>query len=114
MTVRFKKNAEWVSATHHRVQYTTIRDFAERLIMIVHYKDKDGRNFGYPYDEILAAVLNKFPTVPTGGPHKGKPTKITYKELQNITADLNRSGRQVPFRSRRKVVKAKKNETKKK
>jgi RecJ-like exonuclease len=99
-------NTEWRRAVHST--YPTIRDYAERLIMIVHHKDKDGRNIGYPYDEILLAILRKFPTVPTGGPHKGKPTRITYKELQNVTGDLNRAGRQVPFRPRRKTTKTKK------
>ena len=55
--------------------------------------------------EIHALILRKFPIVKTSGPHKGKPTKMSFKELQAITGELNRNGVKLPFRPRRKVKK---------
>jgi hypothetical protein len=99
------KGIEWHRLVRPRRQFASIRELAVTLIELVHYTDADGRAIGYTYDDILAAIRRKFPTVTTPGPWFGKPTRITYKELQNITGDLNREQRRLPFRPRRKTKK---------
>jgi hypothetical protein len=86
-------------------KYATIHDFAAELIKLEHHRDPDGREIGLDYGEIHALILRKFPIVKTSGPHKGKPTKMSFKELQAITGELNRNGVKLPFRPRRKVKK---------
>lgn len=86
-------------------QYTTIREYAIALIQLVHHRDADGRDIGFDYGMIHAAILRKFPTVKSDGPHKGKPTKMPFKELHEIACELNRNGVKLPFRPRRKTKK---------
>ena len=86
-----------------RRNYDTIREYAEALIQLVHYQDADGRDIGFDYGYIRAAVLKKFPTVKCSGPHRGQRTKMPYKELQEFACELNRQGIRLPFRPRRKA-----------
>lgn len=83
--------------------YFTIREYAEALITLVQKHDSDKRDIGFDYEYIREAILRKFPTVPRNGPHKGKPTKMPYKELQEFACELNRRGVRLPFRPRRKA-----------
>lgn len=88
-----------------RKKYYTIREYAEALVQLVQYTDSDGRAIGFDYGVIRDAVLRKFPTVPRKGPHRGRPTKMPYKELQEFACELNRRGVRLPFRPRRKAKK---------
>jgi len=88
-----------------RRTYATIREFATELIKLVRHRDADGRDIGFDYGYIHAAVLRKFPTVKNNGPHKGKVTKMPIKELHEIACELNLNGVQLPFRPRRKTAK---------
>lgn len=103
MTPELRRKLFSVKSTRYR----TIYDYAAALIQLVHYVDGDGREIGFDYGYIHAAILRKFPTVKFGGPHKGHPTKMPYKELQEIACDLNRKGIRLPFRPRRKAKKNK-------
>lgn len=85
--------------------YATIREYAETLIRLVHERDSDGRDIGYDYKTIREYILRKFPRVTRNGPHKGRPTKMPYKELQEFACELNRQGIRLPFRPRRKAKK---------
>ncbi len=98
-----KFRAKWHSVMHRR--YFTIREYAEALIRLVRFIDGDGRPIGFDYEYIRNAVLRKFPVVPCNGPHKGRPTKMPYKELQEFACELNRQGVRLPFRPRRKAKK---------
>lgn len=91
-------------ALRGRVFYS-IREYAEALIQLVNYKDPDGRAIGFDYGYIRKAVLKKFPVVFCNGPHKGRPTKMPFKELQEFACELNRQGVRLPFRPRRKAKK---------
>lgn len=86
-----------------RNKYLTIRQYAETLITLVHEHDSDGREIGFDYEYIRNSILQKFPVVLRNGPHKGKPTKMPYKELQEFACELNRQGVRLPFRPRRKA-----------
>ncbi len=100
-----KLYARWRSVRRSK-QYRTIREYAEALIMLVHSRDADGRDIGFDYDYIRSAVLRKFPTVIRNGPHKGRTTKMPFKELQEFACELNRRGVRLPFRPRRKAAKS--------
>lgn len=95
--------SQWFRATQQ--DYPTIRKYAERLITLVREHDTDGRGIGYDYERIRNAILYKFPTVTRNGPHKGKKTKMPFKELQEFACELNRQGIRLPFRPRRKAKK---------
>jgi hypothetical protein len=99
----------WRSAMFGHRPSETIHDFSERMIRLVHFRDGDGREIGFDYEYIRAAILRRFPKVKVGGPHKGHTTKMPYKELQKVTGELNRKKVKLPFRPRRKATrKAKK------
>lgn len=83
--------------TRHQ-SYRTIREYAMALIQLVRYRDEDGRDIGFDYEYIREEVLQKFPRVTCNGPHKGRLTKMPYKELQEFAGDLNRQGVRLPFR----------------
>ena len=85
--------------------YVTIRAFAEALIQLVREYDQDGRGIGFDYETIRAEILRRFPIITRNGPHRGKRTKMPYKELQELSCDLNRRGVKLPFRPRRKTKK---------
>jgi hypothetical protein len=91
-----------------RAHYPTIHDFAIALVKLIHHRDVDGREIGYDYGFIHRAILRKFPIITSKGPHRGKPTRMPYKELQKVTGELNREGVKLPFRPRRKSKKSKK------
>jgi hypothetical protein len=93
-------------ALAHR--YSTIREFATVLIQLVRHRDEDGRDVGFDYGDIHDAILRKFPTVKSYGPHRGRPTKMPIKELQELACELNRNGVKLPFRPRRKTSAKKK------
>lgn len=95
------QRSKWNSALSRK--YLTIREYAETLIQLVHFNDGDGRDIGFDYEYIRDAVLRKFPVVRCNGPHKGKTTKMPYKELQEFACELNRQGVRLPFRPRRKA-----------
>lgn len=95
----------WVNATKTRKKYSTIRQYAEKLITLVRGHDSDGRDIGYDYETIRNAILRKFPVVTRNGPHKDRPTKMPFKELQEFACELNRQGVKLPFRPRRKAKK---------
>lgn len=86
-----------------RKEYLTIRSYAEALIALPRFRDADGRGIGYDYEFIRTTILKKFPTVLCNGPHKGRVTKMPFKELQEFACELNRQGVRLPFRPRRKV-----------
>ena len=88
--------------------YASIKEFATKLIQLVHHRDPDGRDIGFDYGDIHATILRKFPTVESKGPHSGRPTKMPIKELHEIACELNRNGVKLPFRPRRKTSKSKK------
>lgn len=92
-------------ATVQSKKHLTIREYAEALICLVHHHDPDHREIGFDYGWIRDAILRKFPVVTRNGPHKGKPTKMPFKELQEFACDLNRRGVRLPFRPRRKAKK---------
>jgi hypothetical protein len=99
----------WRSAMFGHRPSETIHEFAERLVRLVHYRDGDRREIGFDYEYIRNAILRRFPKVKVGGPHKGRATKMPYKELQKVTGELNRRQVRLPFRPRRKAIrKAKK------
>lgn len=93
----------WRSVMSGRRHYPTIHEFAEALVRLVHYRDADKREIGFDYEYIRGAILRRFPKVKIGGPHKGRETKMPYKELQKVTGELNRKGVKLPFRPRRKA-----------
>ena len=93
----------WRSVMFGHRKSETIHEFACRLVQLVHYKDADGREIGFDYEYIRDAILRRFPKVKVGGPHKGRATKMPYKELQKMTGELNRQGVKLPFRPRRKT-----------
>lgn len=101
--------AAWRSVMFgHRSE--TIHEFAEKMVRLVHYLDGDQREIGFDYEYIRDAILRRFPKVKVGGPHKGRVTRLTYKELQKVTGELNRRAVKLPFRPRREATrKAKKN-----
>jgi hypothetical protein len=96
-------HTKWCSVVRRR--YSTIREYAEAWIQLVHYIDGDGRAIGFDYERIRSAVLRKFPKVTCNGPHKGRKTKMPYKELGEFACELNRQGIRLPFRPRRKAKK---------
>ncbi len=96
---------KWRSVFIWNRKWASIHEYAAALIQLVHYRDDDGRDIGFDYGYISAAILRKFPVVKTPGPHRGKRTKMPYKELQAITGELNRKGVKLPFRPRRKTKK---------
>lgn len=103
-----RPNDPALAAIHRHVvrcHYSMIREYAEKLICLVRYRDPDGRDIGYDYEYIRALILRRFPIVTRNGPHKGKPTKMPYKELQEFSCELNRRGVKLPFRPRRKTRK---------
>lgn len=91
----------------NKTAYTSIAQFTEDLIKIAHHKDEDGRDIGLDYDQIREAVLARFPKVLTRGPHQGKKTRLSVKEIIAKACDLNRDGIRLPFRPRRKSSAAK-------
>jgi hypothetical protein len=95
----------WRSVMFGHRPSETIHEFAEKLVRLVHYRDGDKREIGFDYEYIRNAILRRFPTVKVGGPHKGRQTKMPYKELQKVTGELNRAGVKLPFRPRRKATK---------
>lgn len=90
-------------------RYRNIREYAVELILRVDHVEPqpDGRerDVGLDYEQIRRFVLRKFPVVTYSGPHKGKRTKMTYKELHEIACVLNREHIRLPVRPRRKVRK---------
>jgi hypothetical protein len=86
----------------NKTKYTSISQYTEDLIKVAHHKDEDGREIGLDYDQIRVAVLQRFPKVLTRGPHQGKRTKLSVKEIIAKACDLNRNGVRLPFRPRRK------------
>lgn len=103
---------EWRKAMFGHRPAETIHEFAQRMVRLVHYKDGDGREIGFDYEYIRLAILRRFPKVKTNGPHKGRQTKMPYKELQKVTSELNRKGIPLPFRPRRESTrKAKKKQS---
>ena len=104
MSVQARSSPEFVATRKRTLRrgYVTIHDFAIALICLVHHKDADGREIGYDYGWIHQHIMQKFPHVTSSGPHKGKPTKMPFKELQKVTGELNRKGVKLPFRPRRK------------
>jgi hypothetical protein len=82
-------------------KYKTIREYAIALMMLVHHR-RDGRAYGYDYGNIRECILKKFPTVKNTGPHHGRPTKMSFKDLIEIGCELNRDGVKLPFRPRRR------------
>jgi hypothetical protein len=93
----------WRSVMFGHRKSETIHEFACKLVQLVHFHDAEGRGIGYDYTYIRDAILRRFPTVKIGGPHRGKPTKMSYKELQKVTGEFNRQGVKLPFRPRRKA-----------
>ena len=85
--------------------YTSIREYAVELILRVHHVNEEGRLIGFDYEHIRKLILRMFPCVRYAGPHKGKPTQMTFKELHEIACSLNRDGVRLPVRPRRKVGK---------
>jgi len=108
-TVKIKMAPEYALARRSAFarNYATIRGYAIVLIQLVHYKDDDGRDIGFDYPYILDHILRKFPKVVSSGPHRGRPTKMTVKELHEIAWELNRNSVKLPFRPRRKTLKKK-------
>jgi hypothetical protein len=84
-----------------KAKYKTIREYAIALLTLVHHR-RDGRAYGYDYGSIRESILQKFPTVKNNGPHQGRPTKMSFKDLIEIGCELNRDGVKLPFRPRRK------------
>lgn len=85
-------------------RYATIREYAIALIRYVDHQDDDGRDVGFDYGRIRNMVVKKFPTVTYGGPHKGRPTQMPYKELLEMVRVLNLKGIRLPVRPRRQRV----------
>lgn len=83
-------------------EYESISDYAEDLIKISHHKDEDGRDIGLDYDQIRDAVVKRFPRVLTPGPHKGRKTRMSVKEIIAKACRMNQLGVKLPFRPRRK------------
>ena len=96
-----------ISRPWKRKRYRNIREYAVELILRVDRIEilPDGRErlVGFDYERIRQFVLKKFPTVTYSGPHKGEPTKMTYKELHEIACVLNREHVRLPVRPRRRV-----------
>lgn len=102
-----EQRKKWKSALGRK--YETIRAYAETLIQLVRFTDADGREIGFDYAYIRGAILKKFPTVKRNGRHKGRKTRMPYKELQEFACELNRRGIRLPFRPRRKAKMEKSN-----
>jgi len=107
-SIKIPMAPEYIKARRRALarKYTTIREYAAVLIALVHHRDEDGREFGFDYGDIHDAILRKFPKVTINGQHRGKPTKMPFKELQEIACELNRNGVKLPFRPRRKSSKS--------
>lgn len=97
-------HSRWRSVRYNK-KFATIRAYAEALIRLVREYDQDGRDIGFDYAYIRTEILRRFPVVIRNGPHRGKRTKMPYKELQELACDLNRRGVKLPFRPRRKAKK---------
>ena len=85
-------------------KYRTIKQCAIAWLLRVVDHDADGRPIGYNYAIILAKVRKQFPVVEYSGPHKGKPFRMSIKELQRVAYDLRRErpDLRLPVRPRRR------------
>ena len=88
---------------YKHVKFSCIRDCAIQWIFRVDRRDDDGRLIGFDYDYIRQQVRRAYPVVTYGGPYKGQPTKIPYRELQELVQAANREGIRLPLRPRRKT-----------
>jgi hypothetical protein len=85
-------------------KYKTIKQCAIAWLLRTVDHDADGRPIGYNYAHILAKVRQQFPVVEYSGPHKGKPFRMSIKELQRVAYDLRRErpDLRLPVRPRRR------------
>ena len=87
-------------------RYKSIRDFTIALMLRVD-RVENGRNIGFDYEHILKSIHRRFPLVTYKGPHMGRPSKMSYDELWEITRYLNFEGVVLPVRPRRQKPKIK-------
>lgn len=94
-------NRTLASVSHRR--FKTIREYAAALLLVERMVDADGRKIGLDYVTIYEHIKKKFPVVTYSGPHKGRPMRMTYKQLRWIATELNREGVVLPVRPRRRL-----------
>jgi|SRR6185369_8766432 len=82
--------------------YTTVKDYAKHLMLKIVDTDDDGRFVGLSYGQILQRIRTKFPTITYNGPHKGRPIKMTVKQLREIAYTMQSVDRtlRLPVRPR--------------
>ena len=88
----------------------TIKQYAVILLLRCVETDADGRRIGHSYLQILSKIKQRFPIVTYGGPHKGKPLRMTVKDLQKLACSVNQDDptARLPVRPRHKKHRRKK------
>lgn len=83
-------------------RYGTIKNYASYLIVLTVDTDDEGRFVGLSYTQILKRIRRAFPKIKYNGPHKGKPTKMTIKQLREIAYSMQSNNRKLhlPVRPR--------------
>lgn len=83
-------------------RYKTVKGYAVALILQSTGTDYEGRNVGLSYREILRRLHRTFPVITYNGPHKGRPIKMTVKQLREIAYTMQSEDRslRLPVRPR--------------
>lgn len=83
-------------------RFGTAKRYAIHLVLKEVSRDEDGRRVGLSYAEILSRVRRVFPIITYNGPHKGKPIKMTIKQLREIAYTMQSEDRnlRLPVRPR--------------
>lgn len=83
-------------------KFASVKEYAIHLMVTVADTDEDGRFVGLTYKEILKRIRRRFPTITYSGPHKGKPIRMTVKQLREIAYALQSTKRnlRLPVRPR--------------
>ena len=91
-------------------KFKTIKQYAITLLLRCVEADVDGRKIGYSYLQILGKIRQSFPVVTYGGPYKGRPLRMTVKDLQKLACSINQDDpvARLPVRPRHKKSNRKK------
>jgi hypothetical protein len=93
-------------------KYKTVKEYAIKLLLHPVTLDTGlgTRHIGYSYLQILSKIRQRFPIVIYGGPHKGKPLRMTVKDLQKLACSVNQDDptARLPVRPRHKKRRRKK------
>lgn len=85
-------------------RFASAKAYAMHLMLRVEDADAEGRFVGLSYDKILRKVRSAFPIITYNGPHKGKPIKMSVKQLREIAYSMQSEDRtlRLPVRPRSK------------